>query len=244
MDPGSRPIGSISWHHQTGEIKGVYVDHAHQRQGIATDLYNKAVDVAANTRGIVKPKHSKYRTTLGDLWVASLSKSDDIEKGDKPGHPFHGNQYGKGHVGGGITADYHGVHTAPSSVYGAPMHALVGGDSPLPDDIYHRPTQMRYYGTGENKSDSESFAAINRTRGKPDAKVTVYRAAPDTVNKINPGDWVTPSKSYAQLHLNGPLNGEGHIVSADATAKELWTNGDSINEWGWHPPKRVRNRKA
>ena len=71
-DPGHRPIGSISWHHKTGEIRGVYVQKEHQRKGIATALFNQAESVAGATRGVTTPKHSADRTDAGDAWARSL----------------------------------------------------------------------------------------------------------------------------------------------------------------------------
>jgi GNAT superfamily N-acetyltransferase len=71
-DPGIRPIASISWHHQTGEIRGVYTTPEHQRQGIASSLHAKAGEIASETRGVPTPKHSADRTTSGDAWARSV----------------------------------------------------------------------------------------------------------------------------------------------------------------------------
>ena len=72
VDPGHRPIGSISWHHKTGEIRGVFVGKEHQRQGIATALLHQASEVAGGTRGVTTPKHSPDRTDSGEAWARSL----------------------------------------------------------------------------------------------------------------------------------------------------------------------------
>lgn len=71
-DPGHRPIGSISWHHKTGEVRGVYVQKEHQRKGIGTALWHQAGAVAGTTRGVTTPKHSADRTDAGDAWAHSL----------------------------------------------------------------------------------------------------------------------------------------------------------------------------
>jgi GNAT superfamily N-acetyltransferase len=73
-DPGHRPMGSISWHHKTGEILGMYVDPAHQRQGVATAMYRHAHSVATETRGVTPPRHSSFRTTSGEAWARSLGE--------------------------------------------------------------------------------------------------------------------------------------------------------------------------
>ncbi len=68
VDPGTRPMGSLSWHHKTGEIRGVYTSSQFQRQGIASRLYLEAQQQA----GTVRPKHSPDRTTAGDALAKSV----------------------------------------------------------------------------------------------------------------------------------------------------------------------------
>lgn len=72
LDPGTRPMGSLSWHHKTGEIKGVYTDPEHQRQGVASSLYVNAQEIASTTRGVPKPKHSPHRTESGEAWSKAV----------------------------------------------------------------------------------------------------------------------------------------------------------------------------
>jgi GNAT superfamily N-acetyltransferase len=72
VDPGTRPISSMSWHHKTGEIKGVYTDPEFQRQGIASALHAKAQEIAGETRGVPLPRHSSFRTNSGDPWARSV----------------------------------------------------------------------------------------------------------------------------------------------------------------------------
>jgi 8-oxo-dGTP pyrophosphatase MutT (NUDIX family)/GNAT superfamily N-acetyltransferase len=63
--------GSIRWSHKSGEIAGVDVRDEYRRQGLGTELLNRARDIAANTRGVVAPKHSVDRTDEGDAWARS-----------------------------------------------------------------------------------------------------------------------------------------------------------------------------
>lgn len=72
VDPGIRPIASMSWHHKTGEIRGVYTDKEHQRQGIASSLYAEGHRLASETRGVPAPRHSPQRTSSGDAWAKSV----------------------------------------------------------------------------------------------------------------------------------------------------------------------------
>jgi len=56
-----------------------------------------------------------------------------------------------------------------------------------------------------------------------------------SIAAINPGDWVTPSRAYAKLHGDGVLRGKYKILSKMVKAKDVFTNGDSLNEWGYDP---------
>ena len=98
-------------------------------------------------------------------------------------------------------------------------------------DFYTRPN---IYTTGMPQADEESVAVLRRIKDKPDAMVTIYRAVPKEINRINPGDWVTLSPSYADSHLLSNLE-EGHVISMKIPAKNLWFDGDSINEFGYDP---------
>ena len=57
----------MSWHHKTGEIKGTYTVPEQQRRGVATSLFQQA-----HGQGVVKPKHSSFRTNSGDAWARSM----------------------------------------------------------------------------------------------------------------------------------------------------------------------------
>jgi hypothetical protein len=62
--------------------------------------------------------------------------------------------------------------------------------------------------------------------------------APDTVPEnvqINPGDWVTINRAYAKDHGESSLRGGYKIISKKVRAKDIFTNGDSIHEWGFDP---------
>jgi GNAT superfamily N-acetyltransferase len=65
------PAASISWHHKTGEIQGIFTAQEHQRQGIATSMLGEARRIAGETRGVTSPRHSSYRTNSGEAWARS-----------------------------------------------------------------------------------------------------------------------------------------------------------------------------
>jgi hypothetical protein len=55
--------------------------------------------------------------------------------------------------------------------------------------------------------------------------------------KINTGDWVTINPTYAKEHGFSNLNNKYRVLSKTVTAKELFTDGNSIHEWGYNTPK-------
>jgi hypothetical protein len=130
--------------------------------------------------------------------------------------------------------DYRMSHTAPNSEFGAPLHDLTGGGQMYPADVYS-PRGMHIYGTGYPAFDREAFSIANKAKGNPDAEVVMYRAVPKGVSAINAGDWVTLSKGYAKNHGESVLDNAYDILEQKVKAKELYTNADSIHEFGYQP---------
>ena len=126
--------------------------------------------------------------------------------------------------------DYRMAHRAPMHDSGSPLHDVTGT---YPDDIYG-PKAIQYYGTRE-PWDSRSIRVIQLSRNKPNQTIQIFRAVPKEVksNTINPGDWVTASKEYAIQHGKGL--GKYKVLTKIVPAKTLFTNGDSIHEWGYDP---------
>ena len=130
--------------------------------------------------------------------------------------------------------DYSGEHKAPQRDYGAPLDNL---KDVYPDDVYG-PKGALYYGHASgDATDKAAIRIIQSSRNKPDAPVKVFRAIPKSIqsNEINPGDWITTIKSYAVQHGEGPLGGDYKILEKTVPAGDLYTNGDSIFEFGYDP---------
>ena len=51
--------------------------------------------------------------------------------------------------------------------------------------------------------------------------------------KINNGDWVTINPMYAKVHGQSNLNNMFRVLSKTVSAKQLYTDGNSIHEWGY-----------
>jgi hypothetical protein len=131
---------------------------------------------------------------------------------------------------------YKMMHTAPTRASGAPLSAL---DQVYPNDVYSK-NAVQFYGVGDTARDRAIFAKAQALRNKPDAEVVVYRAVPKDLPSnvaINPGDWVTIDKQYAVDHGKGVLNGEYKIIKKKVKAGDIFTNADSIYEFGYDPFK-------
>jgi hypothetical protein len=60
--------------------------------------------------------------------------------------------------------------------------------------------------------------------------------------KINPGDWVTLNLEYAIEHGKNQVKGNYKILSLTVTAKELYSSGDSVHEFGYVPKRKPRRK--
>ena len=100
----------------------------------------------------------------------------------------------------------------------------------MPTDVYQHP---EWYFMMNEAHSKESFNALKKIKGNPNAEITIYRAT--TGDKINVGDWVTLSKKYAEYHNNSQFDGKGNIVELKVKAKDVQFAGDDINEFGYYP---------
>lgn len=124
----------------------------------------------------------------------------------------------------GTETDYFMNHR-PSEGYGNASNF----EKNMPD-IFEHP---EWYLNLDEKYNRESLNALKKVRSNPEAELTIYRAT--VGNKINPGDWVTPSKLYAEYHNNSQFDGKGNILEMKVKAKDIQFAGDDINEFGYFP---------
>ncbi len=124
----------------------------------------------------------------------------------------------------GTETDYFMNHR-PSEGYGNASNF----EENMPDVFEH----PEWYLNLDEKYNRESLNALKKVRNNPDAELTIYRAT--IGNKINPGDWVTPSKAYAEYHNNSQFDGKGNVLEMKVKAKDIQFAGDDINEFGYFP---------
>lgn len=132
-----------------------------------------------------------------------------------------------------IDTSYRGEHQPSKMGYGYDLTS----EGVIDDSIYTNP---EWYSNMQELAYQESYDVLMSIRNKPNAQVTIYRAT--TGNDINPGDWITLSKTYAQDHLERSLNGKGKIIEKNVRAKDIQFAGDDINEFGYFPNEN--NKKS
>ena len=123
---------------------------------------------------------------------------------------------------------------------------IANGYSSQPADYF---TNLRAYGT-DTPHGRESAKAINNAidevkKGK-DPMVKVYRAVPKSIKEGNlrNGDWVTPSRKYAEMHGDNRLEGDYRIIEQEVPAGQIWWDGNDINEWGFDDGKGYAYRNT
>lgn len=121
------------------------------------------------------------------------------------------------------------------------------GYTPQPDDYFSHPerySQNTPHGLESVKAINTAIDAIKN--GEVDVKVKVYRAVPTSVKegKLRNGDWVTPSKKYADMHGANRLEGKYRIIEDEVPANQLWWDGNDANEFGFDDGKAYKYKNA
>jgi hypothetical protein len=230
-----------------------------------TGKYNKDPEFARRTSAVVKGKPVAGTEAVDRLIARQSAMGMDIDPTleffrqhlthhavwDKVGNTetTHGDVVNamKNYNGGGDVKEpkeeYRGSHEAPGPENGAPMHDT---KNIYPEDFYSH-NGFRYYSDLGNDYDREAHNKVVSVKNKPDQMVWVHRAVPMAVYKtalkfetplnhlIKRGDWVTQSKQYAKDHGEAWLKNDYKVVGKRVPAKHLYTEGNSIHEWGYYP---------
>lgn len=127
------------------------------------------------------------------------------------------------------------------------LEDMVLGYTPQPDDYFSHPerySQNTPHGLESVKAINTAIDAIKN--GEKDVKVKVYRAVPTSVKegKLRNGDWVTPSKKYAEMHGTNRLEGKYRIIEDEVPANQLWWDGNDANEFGFDDGKEYKYKNA
>lgn len=127
------------------------------------------------------------------------------------------------------------------------LEDMAMGYTPQPDDYFSHPerySQNTPHGLESVKAINTAIDAIKN--GEKDVKVKVYRAVPTSVKegKLRNGDWVTPSKKYAEMHGTNRLEGKYRIIEDEVPATQLWWDGNDANEFGFDDGKEYKYKNA
>ena len=136
----------------------------------------------------------------------------------------------------GLETDYFMSHRPTQTGLTADNLINQNVETPMPKDIYNHP---EYYFQMSEKSSQESMSVLRKVRGNPNAEITIYRATPGS--KINRGDWITLSKSYAKWHNQSQFDGKANVLEMRVKAKDVQYAGDDINEFGYFPDGDIKN---
>lgn len=132
--------------------------------------------------------------------------------------------------------DYVGSHQAPTKAGdNAPAYDLT---KLYPEDVYGTKAG-RLYSSGYEEADKKAIKILHDIKGNPDAEITIYRTVPkdSKIKDINAGDWVTLTKDYATQHAESNIKGEYKLLQKKVKADEIYTDANSIQEFGYDPRK-------
>jgi hypothetical protein len=129
-------------------------------------------------------------------------------------------------------------HTTPApKPKNVKLHEL---DSVMPG-IYSNNGYMKY-GHGDERLDKISHEVIRFTKGVR-GRIHVYKAIPRGSQKsIKKGDWVTINNEYAKAH--GATMDDHDIISKRVSTEDLYSDGSSIHEFGYHPSSETSKKKV
>jgi hypothetical protein len=135
------------------------------------------------------------------------------------------------------SSDYMMAHRpTQSGIYADDLLAEGVDGMAYPKDVYDKPQQ--YTGSyGDNAVLNETMAQLNAVRGNPNGEITIYRATPG--DTINDGDWITLSKTYADMHNNSQLGGKGNVLEQRVSVRDVQPAMDDLAEWGYFPQKKT-----
>lgn len=186
------------------------------------ELFDSATKKYNEQRKQYEADLEQYKVDLADYERAVVRGEDPVVEADSP--------------------EYRMMHQP--SPEGPRAHDLTedGGEGQwLPDDVYTNPN---FYSGADRTVLKETMDQLERVKGDPDAKVTIYRWAPEG-EKIQAGNWVSLSKAYAEQHGASNSGGKaGSVVSMEVPAKDVRFAGDDLAEFGWFPEEEVPEKPA
>jgi len=93
--------------------------------------------------------------------------------------------------------------------------------------------------SARDKATLESIKNISKVVNGKKGTIKMYRAVPADITEesFRNGDWITPSRLYAEHHIELQDWQGGRIIEQEVNVDDIWWNGDDINEWGFDDGK-------
>ncbi len=246
-----------------GELQQELERRAEEERNIMEAARRKAAEEERKRLAHLEELSSLDDAAVDERYMDALQKGDEAAAREMLDEAARRKGYGD------TTSDYQGVGawSAPSDPgyeSDAARRADVESNAPdvnledialgynlQPDDYFIHPerySQNTPHGLESTRAIQSALEALKR--GEKDVKVKVYRAVPTSVKegKLRNGDWVTPSKKYAEMHGNNRLEGKYRIIEDEVPVSELWWDGNDANEWGYdngkgYKYKNVKNNR-
>ena len=245
------------------ELQQEYVRRAEEKRNMMEAARRKAAEEERKRQARLEELSLLDDAAVDERYMDALQKGDEATAREMLDEAARRKGYGD------TTSDYQGVGawSAPSDPgyeSDAARRADVESNAPdvnledmalgynlQPDDYFIHPerySQNTPYGLESTRAIQSALEALKR--GEKDVKMKVYRAVPTSVKegKLRNGDWVTPSKKYAEMHGNNRLEGKYRIIEDEVPVSELWWDGNDANEWGYdngkgYKYKNVKNNR-
>jgi hypothetical protein len=112
------------------------------------------------------------------------------------------------------------------------------GFSNQPDDYFDPKVGARYY-SYDSDTGRQSYKSLKPVLDGKSSELIAYRAVPKNITQdsLIDGDWITFSKKYAEQHGLSRFDGEYKIIEQKVNKKNVWWDGNDINEWGFDTNK-------
>ena len=240
-------------------LRQEYIDAEMRERGVMEAARKRAEDEAAKRKARADELRLLPAEELDRRYFEAVERGDDAAAREMLDEAARRKGYGD------TESEYQGVGAwvAPSNPGYETNEArrdAVGEDSPnlnvedmaagysnQPEDIFVHPDKYSQGLPTSKESGKVIQTAIDDIRnGKKEVKIKVYRAVPTSVkeSKLRNGDWVTPSKEYAEMHGNNRLEGKYRIIEDEVPAGELWWDGNDVNEWGFDDGKGYKYKNV
>jgi len=89
--------------------------------------------------------------------------------------------------------------------------------------------------SGRDRATLSSLRNLTNTMRQKKRTIKMYRAVDAKIKEgsFRNGDWITPSREYAEQHIDLQDWESGRIIEQEVSIDDIWWNGDDINEWGY-----------